>query len=202
MDSTTFIESGILESYVLGAANKAEISEVEEMAATYEDVRRELDEISIAFQKYAEANAIEPDPTIRPFFLATVDYIERMNAGEIASCPPILTASSTVEDYKMWLDRADMILPNDAADVYAKIIGNAPEAVTAIVWLKDLAPQEAHKAEYERFLIVEGTCDITISNNVYTLKAGDFLEIPLFQNHHVTVTSIIPCKVVLQRVAA
>ena len=202
MDSIEFIESGILESYVLGAATEAEISEVEEMATIHENVRKEIDEISQFFEKYAEENAMEPDPTIRPFFLATVDYIERMNAGEIVSNPPLLSASSTIEDYKIWLDRADMILPDDAADVYAKIIGNAPEAITAIVWLKDLAPQEAHKAEYERFLIVEGSCEITISDNVYALKTGDFLEIPLFQNHHVTVTSIIPCKVVLQRVAA
>ncbi len=202
MDSIKFIESGILESYVLGAASEAEIKEVEEMAAAYEDVRIEINELSQFFEKYAEANAIEPDPTIRPFFLATVDYIERMNAGELESFPPILNPTSTVHDYAMWLDREDMVLPTDAADVYAKIIGNAPEAITAIVWLKDLAPQEAHKAEYERFLIIEGSCDITIADEIHSLKAGDFLEIPLFKNHHVIVTSKIPCKVLLQRVAA
>lgn len=202
MNSIEFIESGIIESYVLGAASEAEISEVEKMAAIHDDVRREIDEISIAFEKYAEANAIDPDPTVRPFFLATIDYIERLNAGEISSNPPILTATSTIDDYKMWLDREDMFLPDDAAEVYAKIIGNVPEAITAIVWLKNLAPQEAHHTEYERFLIVEGSCEITISDKIYTLNAGDFLEIPLFKHHHVTVTSEIPCKVILQRVAA
>ncbi|MDB5012509.1 MAG: hypothetical protein JWQ25_711 [Daejeonella sp.] len=98
MNSTEFIESGILESYVLGAASVAEINEVEEMAAIHEDVRREIDEISIALEKYAEVNAIEPDPTIRPFFLATIDYIERLNGGEIPSNPPVLAPTSKIED--------------------------------------------------------------------------------------------------------
>ncbi|MDB5012510.1 MAG: hypothetical protein JWQ25_712 [Daejeonella sp.] len=102
----------------------------------------------------------------------------------------------------MWLNRKDMLLPDDAADVYAKIIGNVPDVITAIVWLKDLAPQEAHHTEYERFLIVEGSCEINIANEIYSLSVGDFLEIPLFKHHHVIVTSEMPCKIILQRVAA
>jgi mannose-6-phosphate isomerase-like protein (cupin superfamily) len=65
-----------------------------------------------------------------------------------------------------------------------------------------MSPAEIHHDEYERFLIVEGTCDITIEKKVHHLKSGDFLAIPLFANHTVKVTSNIPCKAILQRVAA
>ena len=65
-----------------------------------------------------------------------------------------------------------------------------------------MAPEEIHTNEFERFLIVEGSCDIQIGETVHQLQAGDFLSIPLFENHFVTVTSSIPCKVILQRVAA
>jgi mannose-6-phosphate isomerase-like protein (cupin superfamily) len=54
----------------------------------------------------------------------------------------------------------------------------------------------------EHFLIVEGTCDITIGDKVHHLVPGDYLSIPLYIDHDVKVTSITPCKVILQRVAA
>ena len=202
MTSKEVIESGILESYVLGFATEAEVEEVEEMAAIYPEIRQEIMEINIALEKYAFDNAIEPDPTIRPFFLATIDYTERLKNGELPAFPPLLNSRSTPHDYKTWLSREDIFLPADAPDVFAKIIGSTPEVTTAIVWLRDMAPQEAHSDEFERFLIIEGACEIVIGNKIHKLVASDYLEIPLHQNHHVQVTSLVPCKIILQRVAA
>jgi mannose-6-phosphate isomerase-like protein (cupin superfamily) len=65
-----------------------------------------------------------------------------------------------------------------------------------------MAPQELHHDEHEKFLIVEGSCTISVEDKSYDLVAGDFLQIPLHKKHHVTVTSSIPCKVILQRAAA
>lgn len=59
-----------------------------------------------------------------------------------------------------------------------------------------------HINELEKFLILEGTCDITIEDEVYSLKAGDFLSIPLYKKHDVRITSLNPCKAILQRLAA
>jgi len=87
-------------------------------------------------------------------------------------------------------------------DVFARIIGYTEKAITAIVWLKEMAPQEVHDDEHERFLILEGTCDIVVGNNIHQLVPGDYFAIPLHSNHHIKVTSSIPCKVILQRVAA
>lgn len=94
------------------------------------------------------------------------------------------------------------MVSSDTDNIYAKIIGYTPEATTAIVWLKDYAPHEVHDNEYERFLIVEGTCDIIVEDQVNQLVPGDYFAIPLHKNHLVKVTSSIPCKVILQRVAA
>ena len=94
------------------------------------------------------------------------------------------------------------MVSTDQEEVFAKIIGYTPEAITAIVWLKDYAPHEVHDNEYERFLIVEGTCDIIVEDEVNQLVPGDYFAIPLHKKHLVKVTSSIPCKVILQRVAA
>ena len=197
-----YIESGILEAYVMGATSSEETAEVEQMMGEYYEIKEEIDGISDALENYSMAHAIAPDPTIRPFLMATLDYAERMKKGEVPSAPPILHEGSVITDFAEWLNRPDMTLPDDFRDLHARIIGYTPTVLTAIVWINELAPEEVHEHELEKFLVVEGSCDIIIDKEVHHLVPGDFLAIPLYKNHHVRVTSDIPCKVVLQRVAA
>ncbi len=196
-----YIESGILEQYVLGSTSQAESTEVELMAATDPAIRLEIEAIEEALEAYAMENAVAPNPVIKPFLLATIDYTERLKGGEPVTMPPVLNKNSVIEDYVPWLNRSDLLLP-DNDDIFAKIIGYTPEAVTAIVWIKEYAPQEVHDHEFEKFLIVEGTCDIVVGDEVHALVPGDYFAIPLHKNHLVKVTSTIPCKVILQRIAA
>jgi len=202
MSVKEYISSGILEQYVLGAVTQEEAREVQRMAATHVEVRKEIEEISKALEQHAMDNAVMPSPKIKPFLMATIDYSERMESGETASFPPALTEKSKIIDYAQWLNRKDMYLPADADHLFAKIIGYTPEALTAIVWIKDFAPPEVHTNEHEKFLIVEGTCNIVVDQEVYSLIPGDFFTIPLHKTHKIIVTSQSPCKVILQRSAA
>ncbi|MBA9078765.1 MULTISPECIES: cupin domain-containing protein [Rufibacter] len=195
-----FLQSGIIELYVLGATSPQESLDVEQMAAAYPEVRQEIDQVSLALEAYASAHAVEPKHTIKPLVLATVDYMERMKQGEVPASPPELTPASTVADYEKWLQRPDMTLPDDAEDIFAKIIGYTPKATTAIVWVKDMTDFEVHHEEYERFLILEGTCDMVAGEDIHQLAAGDFFAVPLHTPHMIKVTSQVPCKAVLQRI--
>ncbi|MCW3079875.1 cupin domain-containing protein [Segetibacter sp.] len=201
-DISKYIESGIIESYVLGMSSLDEIKEVEELAVSYPEVKEAIEVFSTSLEQEAIANALTPDPIIKPMLMATIDFIGRMENGESPAFPPDLNENSKIVDYEEWLNRPDFVVPAHFTDVYARIIGYTPEVTTAIVWIKELAPQEVHHDEYEKFLIVEGTCDIAIGDDVYHLMPGSFLSIPLHKNHLVKVTSDIPCKVILQRVAA
>jgi mannose-6-phosphate isomerase-like protein (cupin superfamily) len=197
-----YINSGILEMYVLGDTNADETSQVELMATEYAEVRDEINAISDALEAYATMYPIAPDPIIKPFLAATVDYAERLKSGEQPIAPPILHPDAQIHDYAEWLNRADMKLPAHFTDVHAKIIGYTPEAITAIVWIKEMSPQEVHDVQHEKFLIVEGTCTITIEDHgAHQLVPGSVLSIPLHKNHTIVVTSDIPCKVILQRIA-
>lgn len=198
----SFIDSGILEIYVLGLASAEEAKEVEEMASSYELVRKEIKTISETLKVYAQSKANTINGTIKPMLLAGIDYEERLKNGEQAAFPPILNDSSVIADYREWLNRKDMILPADFSGIHVKIIGYTPEASTAIVWIQSETPYEVHTDEHEKFLIVEGTCNIDIDGNVHSLVPGNYLSIPLYAGHTVKVTSKIPCKVILQRVAA
>lgn len=201
MNNQTFIESGILELYITGIASADEVREVEEMAAAHTDVREALDALNLVMETIAVENAIAPSVLIKPFLMATMDFMDRMESGETPSFPPELQIGAKIGDYAEWLNRPDMVLPSWVEDVYAKIIGYTPQAITAIVWIREMAPEEVHDNEYEKFLIVEGTCDISVDGDVHHLVPGDYMAIPLHKNHVVKVTSDVPCKVILQRVA-
>ncbi len=201
MTSKEFIDSGILEQYVLGNASAAEIEQIQLMVAADPVIQVEINAISQTLEKFAMENAVKPDPILKPFLMAVIDYTERLTNGEPVSDPPMLQSNSKPEDYAPWLNRADMVsYGND--DICAKIINYTPQVVTAIVWIKTYAPHEVHDNEFERFLVVEGTCDIIVEEEINHLVPGDYFSIPLHKTHLVKVTSAIPCKVILQRVAA
>jgi len=64
-DIKLYIESGILELYVLGDLAQEEKLEVERLAANYPEIQKELNEISKTMELFAEQNAIEPRESLR-----------------------------------------------------------------------------------------------------------------------------------------
>ena len=197
-----YIESGIIEMYVLGLTNSKETDELNTLIKNYPEIENELEAITNALKSYSLENNAVPNSTIKAMVLASIDYSERLKNGEKQTFPPILNEKSKIEDYNEWLTRDDMVVAEDIDEIEAKLIGYTPEYTTAIVWIQDATPPEVHTKEFEKFLIVEGTCDITIDAKIYSLVPGDYLSIPLHVSHFVKVTSNVPCKVILQREAA
>jgi mannose-6-phosphate isomerase-like protein (cupin superfamily) len=197
-----YIESGILELYVLGLTTEAESIEIEALAEKHEEILKEIEKITQTLEIFSESKAPPLNPTLKTFLLATIDYSERIKNGEIVSFPPVLSKDSRADDFSQWLCREDMALPEDFREAHAKIIGYTPQMTTAIVWLRTMSPPEIHTDEFEKFLIIEGTCDLTIGEKTYQLGPGDYLDIPLHIEHKVIVTSDTPCKFILQRIAA
>jgi mannose-6-phosphate isomerase-like protein (cupin superfamily) len=196
------IESGLLEIYVMGAASEEDAAYVERMAQLHSAVKEEMNAIELALEAYSMEHAIEPDPIIRPFLMATMDYMERLGGGEAPAFPPELNNDSKIADFEEWIGRADMQPYEGWSDVFAKIIGYTPQMTTAIVWIENAAPPETHENQFERFLILEGTCNIQLEGEDNHLVPGDFFTIPLHVNHTVLITSNIACKVIIQRIAA
>jgi mannose-6-phosphate isomerase-like protein (cupin superfamily) len=197
-----YINSGIIESYVLGLATTEEQAEVDRFASLHAEVRHAINSFGEQLEREAFANAITPDPLVKPMVMATVDFIARMEKGESPSDPPTLNEHSKISDYDEWLNRPDMVLPAYPENIYAKIIASTPQVTTIVAWIKDISVEEIHHDEHEKFLIVEGSCTLTIAGNDYNLHAGDYFSIPLHQYHSVKVTSDTICKTILQRSAA
>lgn len=65
-----YIESGILELYVLGQLTATECSEVEAMASKHAEVKAEITAIELAMEAYALENAIAPSAALQDKILA------------------------------------------------------------------------------------------------------------------------------------
>lgn len=71
-DIKEYIESGILELYVLGDVTPDEKLQVEDMASTHAAVKAEIGEIERLMESYALANAVEPTETLRDRVLSSI----------------------------------------------------------------------------------------------------------------------------------
>ncbi len=73
-DIKSYIESGILELYVLGDLNAEERSAVEAMSKQYPEVKTELEDIEKAMSGLSENLAIEPSEKVREGFFNSISF--------------------------------------------------------------------------------------------------------------------------------
>lgn len=194
-----YIGSGIIELYLLEMTSEEENHDLKEAAKAFPEIQQAIDAAAATLEEFGQANAVAPPAPLKAFLFGTIDYMERLESGEIPPPPPALSSTSTINDFAPWLSREDMVLPEDAEDTFVKIIGADAERTTAIVWAKTILPAEVHDDELESFLVIEGSCEIDIDNQTHYLKPGDFLTIPLYADHTAKITSNIPCKLIVQR---
>lgn len=202
MNIENYISSGIIEMYVMGVLSDEESQEVRQLSSTYPEISAEIGRVSSTLENYARVNEKSPSPSVKPFLMATLDYMKRIETGEVPAVAPALNKETKAVDFEKWLNRADMQAPEVYDGSFAKIISHTPTCSTAIVWLKNGAPKETHDNQFESFFILEGSCDVIVNNEMFQLFPGDQFTVPLHSTHYIRVTSSIPCKLILERKAA
>jgi len=75
-DVKTYIESGILELYVLEQLSAQEIKEVEEMASKYSEIKSEIASIELAMENYALQHAVAPSTELESKIFSKLNISE------------------------------------------------------------------------------------------------------------------------------
>ena len=65
MDIRQYIQSGIVESYVLGMASDEEIAELEQLVMNYPEIQKAVDDFANSVEEQAMANAVMPPPQLK-----------------------------------------------------------------------------------------------------------------------------------------
>ena len=201
-DLKAYMESGILELYVLDALTDAERLEVQDKVANHPEIAAEVEALESALLGQVVTEAIAPPAAIEDALEKEWTRLETEEKEKMKEIPRILSHTSSIEDYKPWLDDPNIKPPSEYENVFFIPIHESERGMTVVVWMKEGSPEEVHHEYIEKFLIVEGTCEIRVVDTVHTLNPGDYISIPLHLHHEVKVTSDIPCKIVLQRLAA
>jgi anti-sigma-K factor RskA len=84
MNTKEYIESGILEEYVLGTVSPQEKREVECMSSIYPEIRQELDELSAAMEQYAQTLHRDPPSDIKAWLLKELEFGKTETVEETA----------------------------------------------------------------------------------------------------------------------
>lgn len=84
MDIKAYIESGVIESYVLGMADAQEAAELEQLSRQYPEIRKAIDEFELNLEKQALAGATMPSPEVKKQLLAKLDFEKEENTRVVA----------------------------------------------------------------------------------------------------------------------
>lgn len=77
MDIKQYIESGILEGYVMGTNSKQEMQEVECMSSIYPELKEEINAIEKSLEEYVKSIAVTPPKSVKTNLLNAIKDIEQ-----------------------------------------------------------------------------------------------------------------------------
>ncbi|MFN0035390.1 MAG: anti-sigma factor domain-containing protein [Saprospiraceae bacterium] len=77
MDLQSFIQSGLLEAYLLGQCSPEERAQVERMAAEHAEVRAEMSSIEASLEGYAATHAVQPPDWMKASILKRIEEEEK-----------------------------------------------------------------------------------------------------------------------------
>jgi len=110
LETKAYIESGILESYVLHITSEQERQEVECMSKIYPEIRTELTELELSMEQYAHAFATPPPDALREKVLAAMQQVTQENASPKEAVPVTTVVPMTPYKLRFQLAAAATIL--------------------------------------------------------------------------------------------
>lgn len=186
MNVQQYIESGVLEQYCLGLLDDAEQANVVQMSLTYPAIKQELTEIEYTLEKIALINAISPKADLKQNILRALAFADQETLLDINHLP----ATNKYSNYQSWLNAVEHLIPAEPFDDFLCTVLRQEEHIAQmLVITKNDVPVEIHEDRTESFFILKGECICTVGDHTYKLSPGDFLEIPLHQEHDVKIQS-------------
>ena len=197
MDIDDYINSGILHDYCINALTHAQRAEVERMSSLYPQVKKEIEQIQQALEKFANASSKWKLPDVQESIWSALENLNKEKAGNLNDLPLL----NKYSDHNRWKNMVKPLLPGVIPEQpLVHLLRKSGGVMQVLMVGKTGVPDEVHDLEKECFLVLEGECECYIGKNVYRLGPGGFLEIPLHEHHNVKVISEYVVAV-MQRIA-
>ncbi|MFA6275682.1 MAG: anti-sigma factor [Pedobacter sp.] len=176
-----YIESGILELYVLGQLSAQECSEVEAMAAKHAEIKAEILSIELAMESYALENAITPSAELEDKILSQLNPAK---ADKIKSEPKIVPLYNDASKGKIKVLRfalvacVALLVISIAAliSVYSKL-NSAHDQIASLSTQRDQFASTVSKLEFDK-AGMENRIAMTETNEWATVKLAGVKNSP------------------------
>ena len=109
MDIKAYIESGIIESYVLGMADDQERAELEQLSRQYPEIRAAIDAFELSLEQNAMANAMQPSAHVKANILAEIAE-EFSDKTDTESTAKVVSMSTPNTSWLRYVAAASVIL--------------------------------------------------------------------------------------------
>lgn len=96
MDIKAYIESGVIESYVLGMADAQEAAELEQLSRQHPAIRQAIDEFEAALEQQALATAVVPASRVKEQLLAELDFDKKGKKAVVIGWSRYMAAASVI----------------------------------------------------------------------------------------------------------
>ena len=86
--------------------------------------------------------------------------------------------------------------PLEYNDVYVQKVYTTKNQTSFVIWIKTKVKKHKHLTHTELIQVLDGAGKMTLGNESFDIKKGDFIVVPENTEHGVVVTSSEPLKVV------
>lgn len=80
-------------------------------------------------------------------------------------------------------------------NIFSQQIDSDSLVSSFVIWIKKEVKEHKHEFHSEHVYILEGTAEMTLNEQHFSIQSGDFIFIPKNTWHYVKVTSIEPLKI-------
>jgi mannose-6-phosphate isomerase-like protein (cupin superfamily) len=186
MELNEFLNSGMLELYLINTLHPEEVSLVESMRKLYPEVHAELAKLESFLEEDAIRNAVSPHTRMDEKMALMFNNLEAEQNMQL-SATPLISALSNAD---AWLELVTPLLPeNYSGERFEKLLRHENGVMQVLVISATDVEEEVHESLDESFLILKGTCICHIGEHFINMGPGDFMQIPLNLPHTVTITS-------------
>lgn len=147
-----YMESGVLELYILGQLDAAESVEVENMAEKYAEVRAEITAIERAMEAYAFENAIEPSANVQEKVLAQISKYAQAIPSSDNKTIPLNVERNTLTMYRYALIACSILLVASLGLLFTtyKDLNSANDQIAALNSQNDQFASTVSKLEFSK----------------------------------------------------
>lgn len=187
MNIQAYIESGILEEYVLGTVSPQEKQEVECMSHIYPEIKEELLRTESALEEYALKHQTLPPPSLKESIFAQMDFDAPVAEEEETGVEEFESPIADSHEPKVIADVFDRVETREITPAWAKLAAAAAIVLAVLAGWSAIRASEMKK-DNERMVAEAGAMksemDGLKKESEYSQTLATLLRSPSFKHIH------------------